>query len=374
MPAYPQGGGLTGGRLLVAAGEASGDRLLAELVAELRARRPDVEVRGVVGALGRAAGVSPIADADALTVIGFKGVPAALPAIGRTMRRVVRCLDAWRPDLLLTVDSPDAMLMLCRAARRRGVPAIHWVSPQVWAWRPGRVRRVATAVDALLCLFPMEPPLYASLGVRAVLVGHPVVDRVRPTGRVVGAGPLVALLPGSRRREIAAHWPVLVDVAARLRARVPGVRFVVPVASSVDPSALGGLDDAARVGSVQDVSAADVAVVCSGTATLELAVLGVPMVLVYQASTIDWAIGSRLALVRSVGLPNLVAGDTIVPEHVQDLDAERITDDAVRLLGVDGDVQRAALRGVVARLGGPGAVGRAADEVERWLPGGRREP
>jgi lipid-A-disaccharide synthase len=155
---------------------------------------------------------------------------------------------------------------------------------------------------------------------------------------------------------------------------VPGVRFVVPVASSVDPSALGGLDDAARVASVQDVSAADVAVVCSGTATLELAVLGVPMVLVYQASTIDWAIGSRLALVRSVGLPNLVAGESIVPEHVQDLDAERITDDAVRLLGVDGDVQRAALRGVVARLGGPGAVGRAADEVERWLPGGRREP
>jgi lipid-A-disaccharide synthase len=360
-------------RIFVGTGEASGDRLAADLVAELTRRGHVLELRGVTGPRLREAGVHTVARAEDLSVFGFTGVVKGLPRVLGALRRAVDSLERWRPDLVLTVDAPSSMLKLARAARRRGIPAVHWVSPQVWAWRPGRVKKIATSVDALLCLFPMEPPMYAAEGARAVLTGHPAIERLQrdPGARArYGAQPVFALLPGSRASEIGALWPVLVAVAAKLRAVSPGCRFVVPVAPTVDRGALAGIDADFCADISEAASVADVAIASSGTATLELAVLGTPMVVIYKVSPLNYAIGSRLVSLERYSLPNIIAGREIVPEHIQQLDPDAIARDALALLGPAGAAQRAELDRVREALG-TGAVGRAADEVERWLPGAR---
>lgn len=355
-------------RILLCAGEASGDRLAAELVAALRARRQDLQFRGIAGPAMRRVGVEPIARAEELEVMGFTAVVPKLPAVLRSLVRTTDAMDSWRPDVVVTVDSPDSMLKLTRAARRRGIPAVHWVSPQVWAWRRGRVKSIATAVDCMLCLFPIEPPLYEEEGLTAVFTGHPVVARMggaEPMARR-GEEVVVALVPGSRRTEIGELWPVMSTVAALLRQRLGACRFVVPVAPTVDPAWLSGLD-VELVGDLSEVAGADVAICCSGTATLELCVLGVPMVVLYRANRLNWAIGSRMVDLDHIALPNILAGRRVAPEHLQVLDPVAIADDAVAQLGEVGDAQRVALAEVAAGLGTGDAAGVAADEVLRWV-------
>jgi lipid-A-disaccharide synthase len=343
-------------RLFAAAGEASGDALLADVVAELRARTPGLRVRGVAGPRMRAAGVEAVARAEDATVLGLVEAVGALPRLARLLARLED--ELAQGDVLLTADSPSLLLRLARRAKRRGIPAVHVVSPQVWAWRPGRIDRVAAAVDVILCLLPFEPALYSGR-VRALFVGHPAAAaRGRPVQ--VPGRPVFALCPGSREREVRALWPVFREVARRLRERFPDAGFVVPVAPTV--ARPGGLD-AVYAGSIAEVAGADAALVASGTATIELAALDVPMAVAYRVHPLTAAIARRWLAVRNVALPNVLAGRTIVPEHLQELDPDAIAADLAALVGVRGQVPRE----LVASLAGEGAIGRIADEVEGWL-------
>lgn len=357
-------------RLFVCTGEASGDRLAALLVRELERRDPRLAVRGICGPRLREVGATPVADIEELGIVGLWEAVRAAPRLLDVGRRVLAALDSWPADLVLTVDNPGLNLWLARRARARGRRVVHWVSPQVWAWRPGRVHTVARSVDALMCLFPMEPALYAGTGLEATFTGHPLLDAARPE-KTPHQGTIIGLAPGSRRSEITALWPVFQEVAALLRERVPGVRFVVPVAPTVDRAELSGLDYEPVSDVVTAGAMADAFVACSGTATLELAGVGTPMVVAYRAHWLTWLIGRLLVRgVRHLALPNVLAGREIVPEHLQSLDPSAIADAVIRLLGEDGAVQRRALAEVTEPLRGD-AIARAADVVVRHLAASR---
>ena len=351
-------------RLFVSAGEASGDRLAAELLVEIERRRPTLAARGVVGPRLRARGVEEVAAAEGLAAVGPWQSLRALPGAIRSMWAVEAALDERRPDLVITVDAPAWSLRLAARARRRGLKVVHWVSPQLWAWRPGRAAAVARAADAVLCLFPFEPALYAKTGVDAVFVGHPAVDRVRPTARPGERAPVVALAPGSRPAEVAALWPILRRVGASARDRWPDVRLVGLAAPGVRLDGLEGLEICEDVAALR----ADVCVACSGTLTLELAAARIPTVVVYRTDGVTWAIARRLVRIPHIALPNVLAGRLVVPEHLQTLDPAAILADIERLLGAAGDVQRAELEAVCVGLGAD-AIRRTADVVERYLPG-----
>jgi len=347
-------------RLVISAAEPSGDRLAADLLRAIRARRA-VQVRAVAGPALRAEGVEPIAAVEDLSVNGVWELLGRLPALRRARARVLAAL-AEPTDLLVTVDAPDFHLPLARAARARGIAAVGYVSPQVWAWRPGRARHLAADLDRLLCLFPFEPALYALHGLDARFVGHPAVDRMGGVARAPREGRF-ALLPGSRPEELRRLLPVFLATAAVVRRRLPGASFVLGVAEGVPEERLVEVDRAGieRVsGLVAAAREAQAALVASGTATLELAVLGVPMVVAYQVHPVTWVAGKLLVRgVAHVALPNILAGSRIVPEHLQRLDPDLLASDLLKVAADDALPGR--LAGVRASLGAPGAADRAAE-------------
>jgi len=309
----------------------------------------------------RAAGVEAVARAEDLTTFGLVEAAVRAPGVARTLGRAVWTLARDQPSLLVTIDSPDMLLMLARVARALRVPAVHWVSPQVWAWRPGRVDRIASSVDALLCLLPFEPALYAGR-VRAVFVGHPAAS-IAPDPVPARGTPRVALCPGSRASEIDRLWPVMKEVARRVRGRWPSAELVVPVAPTIDRRRLGGLD-ATFVEGIARVAGADAALTASGTATLELAALDIPQVVVYAVHPLTAAVARVLVRAPYAALPNLIAGRLLVPEHLQDLDPDRLFADLCAVMGRRDQVPR----GLIDSLHGSAAIGRAADEIIPWLP------
>lgn len=354
-------------RALVCAGEASGDALGAAIATRLVGR--GWAVAGLAGPRMRAAGVRSLARAEDLGAIGIAEGIAAAPRASRAVAAVVRELVRRRPDALVTVDSPSALLHVARLGKRAGVPTVHVVSPQLWAWRPGRARRVAASVDVLQCLLPFEIGLYRGLGIRAEFVGHPAA--VAPE-RIATSGPTtLALCPGSRGQEVARLWPVFARVALQLRRALPGLRLVAARAPTVDPSDLTGVPGLEVSTLSEAAGRSDLALVASGTATLELAAAGVPMVVAYALSPISWYLLQKVVRVRHVALPNLVAGARIVPEHVQELHTDTMVRDLRALIGPAGDEQRAQLAHVTAALAGPGAVDRMVMGVQRAAGGPR---
>jgi len=323
-------------RIALVAGEASGDRLGAGLVRALRERVPDARFLGVGGPLMAAEGVELLAPAETLSVMGLAEVLAHLPRLWRLRARLRRALLAARPDVLVGIDSPDFNLGLERALRRAGVPTVHYVSPSVWAWREGRVRTVARAADRVLTLFDFEEAFYRRHGVAATFVGHPLADLLpetpdREAARAAlglkGGGPVVAVLPGSRRGEVARLGPVFAGAVAWLAARRPALRFVAPMAGEAVEApwraALAREAPQVPVTTVRGraheaLAAADVALVASGTATLEALLLKRPMVVAYRLSPLTYAVARRLVRIGRYALPNLLAGADLVPELIQD--------------------------------------------------------
>jgi len=332
-------------RIAVVAGETSGDQLGAALVAALRARVPDLQVRGVCGPLMRAAGCEPMADAHELAVMGLVEVLAHLPrllALRRTLRREIL---AWQPDVFIGIDAPEFNLGLAAQLHAAGVRTVQYVSPQVWAWRERRVRAIARACDLVLCLLPFEPAFYARHAVRARFVGHPLADQIPLDGQrdaaraALGITPgaaVVALLPGSRRGEVTRLGPDFIGAAQVLARAVPGVEFIAPMASPEvralferDCAAAGAgvgagvpgvrirvLDGQARLA----LQAADAALVASGTASLEALLCRCPMVVAYRLSmaTAFLLRALRMVRLRHFSLPNLLAGEALVPEFFQE--------------------------------------------------------
>ncbi len=352
-------------RLYTAVAETSGDRLAAAILAQLGGS--GVELRGMCGPALRHLGVACAERAEDAVAMGLAEVVSKLPRLWRLERRLRADLLRWRPDVLLTVDSPGLMLRLGRFARSHGIRVVHAVSPQLWAWRPGRAARIADSVNVLLCLLPFEPALYEDTSLDARFIGHPALaslleHRVPPT-----RPPTFAWLPGSRPQEVAALWPAFRSAATELRVLRPDARLVVVRAPGVSPAQLGGIH-ADVVPHLADVAGASGALVASGTATIELAAMGIPMAVAYRTHPITWALGTRLVRgVRDLALPNVLAGRQIVPEHLQDLHPASIARDLAALLGPAGDRQRAELATVTHMLAPQGAATRAAQIVDEQL-------
>ncbi len=354
-------------RLWVATGEASGDRLGAGLIERLRLRFPDLIVRGIAGPRLRSLGVEGPFGAEELSVAGLLPVVRRLPSLLLRMEQAISDVHRFLPDVVLTIDSPGFMARLAKRLDRE-YPLVHWVAPQVWAWRPERIRAFSDPIDGLMCLFPFEPAWFAGSGVRCSWVGHPLLEGV--VSRPIPPGPpRIALAPGSRPSEIRAHWPVLVETAKQLRARDPKVSLVVPVASTVQAAQLRGIS-ADLVDSVHDAcEGTHAAAVALGTATLEFASRGIPIAAVYSPDPLTrWWASRRLPRGAALALPNLLVGRRVVPEMIGDLDPAVLADTLLALTGEAGEMQRSALSQAFVDLGA-NAWERVADEVDAWLRG-----
>ena len=383
-------------KIMISAGEASGDRLGAELARAVRALRPDAELLGMGGPEMAAAGVRIVQDAAAVSVVGFVEVLAHLGEIRGAMARLEATLREERPDVLVPIDFPDFNLRLAARAGRAGVDVCYYVSPQVWAWRKGRVRAIRKLVRRMLVLFPFESAFYEAAGVAVTFVGHPVVERVpeRPARPELLAGvgldpgrPVVALAPGSRKGEIGRVLPPMLDAARILRADRPELQFLISRAGSLDEGFVEDLVGRAGLGAGVAVHEGDypeilrgcaAGAVASGTATLEAAMAGLPMVVVYRMAAVSYSIARWFVRLDHVAMPNLVAQRRVVPEHIQgECTGPRI---AASLAAYLDDPERAErvradLAEVRARLGEGGGSARAAaavvDVAERSREPGR---
>jgi lipid-A-disaccharide synthase len=359
--------------------DASGDMHAAALVLALRKRALELDVFGLGGSALSAAGFRPVVPQSELAIAGLVEVLGSVPRVLGAYTRLRRALSqAPRPDLAIFVDSPDLNLPLARVAKQSGVPVLYYIAPQVWAWRPGRVRKLARRTDAVAVIFPFEEPILRAAGVNARFVGHPLVDRLAgftrgrsrdELARELGldpARPVLGLLPGSRHNEVERNWPVLRETACLLRAAMPELQVQLVVASTLEASHFEKPDWLRVVrGRSHDAMAVSTCLIsAAGTATVEAAVLGVPLVVAHVTSALTFELARRIARVPSSCMVNLIAGAGVVPERIQAharpaalaaLVARLLRDPAER------DAMRARLADAVAALGPPGAAERVAD-------------
>jgi lipid-A-disaccharide synthase len=372
--------------IMLSAGEASGDLHGATMCRALRALDPGVRLIGMGGPRMAAAGVEILVDPTAHAAVGTSEAIGRVPGLYRAYKILVRRLREARPQAIVLIDFPEFNLRLAKQARRAGVPVVYFIPPQLWAWRRGRIRQMARRVTRVLAAFPFEKSLYEEAGVSVEFVGHPLLDvvpsdldRMKARQRL-GVGErqtLVGLLPGSRRQEVGRLLPPMLDAAARLAVGHGRRCFVLGLAASVDrglvlallarASETGGPPVEVVEGLTHEVMAgADVLLIASGTATLEAALLGAPMVVCYRVSRLTEAVARLLNRSPWISLPNIVAGRGAVPEILQDeVTGARLSSEAERLLvdPVAATAQRAAFKEVRSRLGQPGVGARAARAV-----------
>lgn len=368
--------------VLLLAGEESGDQHAAAVARALRERWPDVELVGLGGRRMEAEGVRLLAGLDRLAVMGFAEVLVHLPFFWKLERRIRRLLDEERVDLVLPVDYPGFNLRAARHARRRGVPVLYFIAPQVWAWKRKRATRLARDADHVAVILPFEEELLRSAGADVTFVGHPLLD-LSPRSpereafcRAIDVDPerpLLALFPGSRKQELNRHLPLFRKTVERIRRRRADVQPVVARAGSVPPAWLEGApwprtDDGRSL-----LRHAVAGIVKSGTSTLEAALETTPFVTVYRTNPVTHFLARRLVDVDHIALANLVAGRRVVPELIQsDATPERLTREILPLLDPSSERRRRVvdgLRSVRAKLGEPGAAGRVAELAARLLDG-----
>ncbi len=343
-------------KLLISAGEASGEYYGAQLISALKKRDSSIECFGVGGERMRAAGCRLVVKAHEISVVGLAEVVIHLPKIWSEFRSLLRAVDAEKPDAAVLIDFPDWNLRLARQLHRRGIPVIYYVSPQLWAWRPKRIEQIKRYVRKMLVIFPFEESWYRERGVEAEYVGHPLADLPAPGPAPPLRSPQIpiALLPGSRKKEIALNIPAMLHAARSLGNKY---QFIIPVASTVsakwmvdlihrvigqDPGVNLKLESDARM----VLSQARAAVVASGTATVEAALIGTPFVMVYRVTPTTWKLGRPMVTVPFFAMPNLIAGREIVPELVQD----KFTPDNIvarmNEILVDGPARQTMLQGL----------------------------
>src|SRR5580692_11847406 len=373
-------------RILVSAGEASGDLYAALVVEELRRLWPDAEFFGCTGPRLRAAGVTTIVDAASLAVVGLVEVVAHLPRIYGEYRKLLAAAGERKPDLAILADSPDFHLRVAKKLHAQGVPVAYLVAPQVWAWRKGRLKTMRRVLRHLLCIFPFEQEFFQREGVSATYIGHPLASLVKPAmerdaflrkhGLDLGR-PLVAVLPGSRRGESARHLPALMDAAERLTRERP-VNLLLPASATTGAAFFRQLLGKSPIGVIEGESwdamaHADLALAASGTVTVEAALLGTPMVTFYKVTAASWAMGRMLVRVPFYSMVNLIAERAIVPELMQSqMTGERLAAEALGLLR--DDAARARMRAdfaeVRAKLSGFGQpMARASAIIQDLMEG-----
>ncbi len=368
-------------RILIVTGEASGDLHGANLALALRGLRPEAQILGVGGPKMSAAGVQLVQGIERLDAIGIIGL-GQVGVVLRKYRALRQLIRREAVDAVVFVDNPEMNLRLAKIARKAGRRVVYYISPQIWAWRAWRINLIKRVVDRMIVILPFEEALYRGAGVPCDFVGHPLLDAVAPSydreelrkrfGIDPGT-PVLGLLPGSREQEIRSLLPLMMLAAKRLAPRYPGLRLLVAQADSIRDGQIeevvagSGLslqiikDQASEV-----MAASDVLLVASGTATLQAAVVGTPMVILYKLPWLTYWVGRLLVRVHSIGLVNLVAGRRVAPELLQqDATPARVVEEADRLLGSEtaASEMRAAFRAVRGALGSPGASRRAAAAV-----------
>ena len=337
-------------RVGVVAGEASGDALGVTLMKAIRTRYPDATFEGIAGPGMQSIGAKSLFPMDRLSVRGYVEVLKALPGLLWLRRTLARHFLEHPPDLFVGIDAPDFNLALEKRLKRAGIPTLHMVAPTVWAWRPGRLPAIRESVDGILSIFPFERPLFEAAGIPITDIGHPLAQQIPETVDRVAArqallpgktGPVVALLPGSRVSELEFHAPLFVQVAALLQSRFPLIHFLVPMVDArtrvlFENALAGGLQTPAVTlldgHAWEALSASDVALVASGTATLEAALLKCPMVITYRLSALTAWMVRRRGLSQFVGLPNIILGRSVVPELIQENATPHALADAVAAL------------------------------------------
>ena len=369
--------------LLFSAGEASGDMYAARLAAAL-ANRLDVKIFGMGGPQMRAAGVDLVMDYDEVSVVGITEIMKHLPSLLNAMEKMISEAEKRKPALAILTDFPGFHLRLARKLKARGIRNVYYICPQFWAWRPWRVNLVRRRFEKALCIFPFEKEFFSKAGVSTEWIGHPLVGTVKATkdrrrlceenGLQAGRS-VVTVLPGSRSAELAHHLPVLQEACVRIHARMP-VQFLVAAAHPRDVELLKsgwppGFKPQVVAGETYNaLAAADAAIVSSGTATIESALLDTPMVVVYRVSPLTATLAKPLVRTPYFAMVNLIAEKRVVPELVQDdFTPERVSAETLRLLQ-DPNARTAARTGLAEvrkRLGPPGAVERAADAIAGLL-------
>ena len=367
---------------MISCGEPSGDLYAALLAREILRAEPDAVITGFGGERLRAAGGRLLGDFSGLSVTGLVEVARVLPRTYAIYRRLIADARANPPDVLVALDFPDFNFRLAGAVRRLGVPVVYYISPQLWAWRPGRMKTMKRIADRVLVIFPFEEDIYRQAGVPAEWVGHPLLDHLpapEPRERIrarLGAGaeaPLVALLPGSRANEVREILPDLTRAAAIIRSRMDDVQFVVARAPHLDESLFAPLRSLTGARPIvvdgmadEALAAADIALLASGTVTVQAALHECPMVVVYRLAPLTYRLGKPFVRVHTYAMANLVAGRRVVPELIQDaFTPEAVASAAMQILTnpARASQTRADLREVRARLGSAGASERAARAV-----------
>ena len=366
---------------MISCGEPSGDLYAGALAVEIRRRAPDAAIFGLGGQRLMAGGGELLADYRGLSVTGLVEALKVVPRSLGVLNRLVEAARTEKPHVLVVIDFPDFNFRLAAAVKRLGIPVVYYISPQLWAWRKSRMQVMKRLADRVLVIFPFEEQIYRDAGVPVQFVGHPLVDLARAHEprdvflRELGLDsnrPIVALLPGSRPNEVERLLPVVRDAAAEIAKRLPGTQFVVARAPSLDDRLFANVtwnghrpaEVLARTDDVLEI--ADVAITASGTATVQSALHGRPMVVVYRLSPLTYRLARRWVHVDNVAMVNLIAGRRIVPELIQDdCTPENIAAETIALLT---DLDRAeqtrrALADVRAKLGAPGASARAAEAV-----------
>ena len=370
-------------KILISAGEASGDLHAGAVTRAIRQLDPSAEVFGMGGDCMRDAGGEVLFDIKDHSVMGFVEVLKKLPDIWKLRSSFISLMDSRKPDVLLTIDYPGFNMRLAKLAKERGIKVVSFIAPSAWAWRPSRAAGVVKVVDKIASIFPFEYDLYKSYGADIEFVGHPLVDTVKPSlpreeaERLAGkrpGHPLVLLMPGSREMEIQRLLPVMLDGARLLKKKRPDIDFAMPRAATIARERLesfikgSGLDITVTEGNNYDVmSVADFAIATSGTVTLEAALCGLGCEILYRSSPLSFWIAKQVVEIPNIGLPNIVAGRLIEPELLQDeCTPEKIADTAFQLLEPAryGQLQK-DLQEVKEKLGEPGAVKRVAELVLR---------
>jgi lipid-A-disaccharide synthase len=365
--------------VMIVAGEASGDMHGAALVREMLKINPSLNFYGIGGNRLGEIGVKLVANAAEMAVVGLTEVFFKLGKFIKIMNWMKKSMDSRKPDLVILIDYPDFNLPLARAARKRGIKVFYYISPQVWAWRKGRIEQIKKTVNKMAVILPFEVDTYKERGFDVEYVGHPLLDLVKPhysqsesrkKFNLSADKTTVGLLPGSRPSETQKLLPEMLQAAEILAQKIPDIQFILPLADTLEEKMISetiagaGIKITVVSGNTYDViSCADLAIVASGTATLETALLGIPMIIIYKISPFSYFVGKLAVSVKNIGLVNIIAGKTIVPELIQDkADAGHIAREALAIL--ENSARRreiiSELAKIRAKLGKPGAAIRAA--------------
>jgi lipid-A-disaccharide synthase len=377
---------------MIVAGERSGDIYGAALALALKTRLPEAELFGCGGEAMRQASVDTIVDAHQVTMAGITEVVSGLPRAYRAFHALLAEVDKRRPQLAVLIDFPDFNLRLAKELKKRSIRVVYFVSPQVWAWRKSRLKQLKSCIDKMLCIFDFEEAIYRQAGIPVEYVGHPLVELARPQltreqffaeVRLDPSTATIALLPGSREKEVEKHLPTLLDAAARL-SLTHKIQFVIALAPSLDPSwlekvlreggAAGATVRTATRATYDALEHCELAIVASGTATIEAALRERPMVVVYRVSPVTWLLGKLLVHVPFYSMVNILAGKRVVPELMQsDFTTAKVTDQVEYLMEHPPALEemRKELRALKCRLGPGGAIERAADAVVGVFQSGR---